>query len=214
MTIEYLLSFIAAIILLVAYLIMVKNKEFWLTMLFFCVPIVNLGYTLMAGAKTLSFALFGNDVAYLGSVFLCMCMFLTIVKLCGFGVRRVHVISCIAAGLAMFFIVASTNVLHLYYESVTLTMVDGSAKLVKVYGPLHPLYVVYLVGYFVIMLATIIHSAVNRKIGKPKLAGFIAAVVCSNIVVWLIEKFISWNFEMLSVTYIISEVLLLLVWWM
>ena len=32
--------------------------------------------------------------------------------------------------------------------------------------------------------------------------------------VWLIEKFIHWDFEFLSVSYIISELLLLLVYWM
>ena len=44
--------------------------------------------------------------------------------------------------------------------------------------------------------------------------GIIAGVVCSNITVWLFEKFVSWEFEFLAVTYIISELLLLLVYWM
>ena len=95
-----------------------------------------------------------------------------------------------------------------------MTTVGGSAKLVKVYGPLHTLYAVYLVGYFVVMIATIIHSVTINKIGNPKFAGFIAGVVCGNILVWLLEKFISWDYEMLSATYIISEILLLLVYWM
>ena len=73
MTIGYLISLVFAIGLLVAYLVMVKNKEFWLTMLYVCVSVVNLGYTLLSMADTLEFALFGNDVAYLGSVFLSMC---------------------------------------------------------------------------------------------------------------------------------------------
>jgi DNA-binding CsgD family transcriptional regulator len=39
-------------------------------------------------------------------------------------------------------------------------------------------------------------------------------VVCGNITVWLFEKFINWEFEFLSVTYLASELLLLLVYWM
>ena len=214
MTIGYLISFLLAVGLLVAYCVMVKNKEFWLTMLYICVSIVNLGYTLLSAAKTLEFALLGNDVAYLGSVFLSMCMFLTILRLCGFKIKKALVISCLLLGAVMFSIVALTDLIPWYYTSVSLEMIDGSAKLVKEYGPLHPVYTVYLVGYFVAMIVTIIHSARRNKIGDRKFAGFIAGVVCSNIIVWIFEKFVRWDYEFLSLTYIASEIILLLVYWM
>ena len=59
-----------------------------------------------------------------------------------------------------------------------------------------------------------INSIRKKKIGDTKLAGFIAAIVCINIVVWLFEKMINWEYEFLSVTYIASEFLLLIVYWM
>ena len=214
MTIEYMISFLASVGLLIAYLAMVKNKEFWLTMLYCCVPVVNLGYILLSMAKTIGFALFANDVIYLGSVFLSMCMFLTIVRLCGFDIKRRCVAVCITLGVLMFAVVASSPMIPIYYKSVAIKTVEGSVKLVKEYGVLHNLYVLYLVGYFAAMIAAIIHSVKLGKIGKTKFAGFLAGVVCGNIVVWLFEKFIDWNFEFLSVTYIISELLLLLVYWM
>ena len=114
----------------------------------------------------------------------------------------------------MFAIVASSPILPLYYKSVDIEMIDGAAKLVKEYGVLHPVYLVYLLGYFAAMIGTIIHSVRRKKIGNPKLAGFIAAIVCSNIVMWLFEKMVNWEYEFLSVTYISSEFLLLIVYWM
>jgi DNA-binding CsgD family transcriptional regulator len=114
----------------------------------------------------------------------------------------------------MFAIIASSPMLPLYYKSVDIVIIDGAGKLVKEYGALHPVYMVYLLGYFAAMIGTIIHSVRKKKIGKPKLAGFIAAVVCSNLAVWLLEKLVSWEYEFLSVTYIGSELLLLLVYWM
>ena len=214
MTIGYIISFLFSIGLLIAYCILVKNKEIWMTMLYVCVSIVNLGYTLLSVAKTLEIALLGNDVAYLGSVFLSMCMFLTIVRLCGFNVKKVHVIIGVTLGVLMFSIVALTDLIPWYYKSVALEMIDGSAKLVKEYGPLHPVYTVYLIGYFVVMIGTIVHSARINKMGDTKFAGFIAGVVCGNIIVWLFEKFVSWEYEFLSLTYIASEIMLLLVYWM
>ena len=214
MTVGYAICLTAAVGLLIAYLLMVKDKEFWLTMLHVCVAVVNLGYLLMSLANTVEFAVFGNDVAYLGSVFLSMCMFLTIVRLCGFEIKKAHVITCVSLGVVMFAIVASSPMLPLYYKSVDIEMIDGAAKLVKEYGVLHPVCFVYLLGYFAAMIGTIIHSVRRKKIGDTKLAGFIAAIVCINIVVWLFEKMINWEYEFLSVTYIASEFLLLIVYWM
>ena len=214
MEIGYAICLIAAVGLLIAYLLMVKDKEFWLTMLYISIAVVNLGYLLISLANTVGFALFANDVAYLGSVFLSAFMFLTIIRLCGFEIGKAHVITCVSLGALMFAIVASAPMLPLYYKSVDIEMIDGAAKLVKEYGVLHPFYMVYLLGYFAAMIGTIIHSVRKKKIAKPKLAGFIAAIVCSNIVVWLFEKMINWEYEFLSVTYIASEFLLLIVYWM
>ena len=214
MEIGYSICLIAAVGLLIAYIFAVKNKEFWLTTLFCCVPVVNLGYLLMSLSNTVEFAVFGNDVAYLGSVFLSMCMFLTIVRLCGFEIKKTHVITCVSLAVVMFAIIVSSPMLPLYYKSVDIEMIDGAAKLVKEYGVLHPVYLVYLLGYFAAMIATIVHSVKIKKMGRPKLAGFIAAIVCSNLIVWLFEKLVSWEYEFLSVTYVISELLLVVVYWM
>ena len=214
MTTGYAICLIAAVGLLIAYSVIVKNKEFWLTMLHVCVSVVNLGYLIMSLANTVEFAVFGNDVAYLGSVFLSMCMFLTIVRLCGFEIKKSHVITCVSLGAVMFAVIASSPMLPLYYKSVDIEMIDGAAKLVKEYGVLHPVYLFYLLGYFASMIGTIIHSVRKKKLGKPKLAVFIAAIVCGNLVIWLFEKMVRWEYEFLSVTYIISEFLLLSVYWM
>lgn len=214
MTIEYSITFALAVGLLIAYLLLVNEKELWLTTLYICIAVVNMGYLLMSVAKNVGFAVFANDITYLGSVFLSICMLFTIVKLCGFHIKKWHLIGCLTSALVMFFIVASSPMLPLYYKSVAIEMIDGSAKLVKEYGPLHNLYLIYLLFYFGAMITTIIYSLKRKKPGATKFAGFIAGIVCSNILIWLFEKFINWDFEFLSVSYIISELLLLLVYWM
>ena len=214
MTIGYLICFIASVGLLVAYTLLMKKREFWLTMLHVCVIIVNLGYFLTSIAKNVEFAIFGNDVTYLGSAFLCMCMLLTIIRLCGFEVKKKYVITCLSLGIIMFAIIASSPMIPLYYTSVDIKNIEEATKLVKEYGVLHPVYTVYLITYFVAMIVTIIHSIRKKKIGKPRFAGFIAAIVGMNIAVWLFEKFVNWEYEFLSVIYVGSELLLIFVYWM
>ena len=88
MTIGYAITLAFAVGLAVAYFAIVKIREFWLSLLYVCVAVVNLGYLLLSMARGIEFAIFANDVAYLGSVFLSMCMLLAIVRLCGFEIGR------------------------------------------------------------------------------------------------------------------------------
>ncbi len=214
MIIEYGITLTLSVGLLIAYFAVVQKREFWLSLLYVSVAVVNLGYLLLSAARSLEFAILANDVVYLGSVYLSLCMLFTVVKLCGFAVKRTHVILCVSLSTLMFLITATVGFLPWYYETVSLEIVRGAARLVKTYGPLHPVYLVYLLGSFAAMITVIVCSVRKRVVASQKLAGLIAGLVCGNLLVWLFEKFINWEFEFLSVTYIISELLLLLVYWM
>ena len=210
----YAIMAIIATILLICYFSLVHKKEPWLLLLYSCVAVVNIGYFLLSVSKTLAFAIFANDVAYFGSVFLSMSMLLTIVKLCGFKIGKKLVIALVVIGFVMFLIVATVGILPWYYKEVELIFVEGAAKLKKVHGVLHPLYLVYLVGYFAAMVACILQSIRKKMIASQRHASLIAAIVFGNIAVWFVEKFIPWDFEFLSVSYIFSEIILLALYWM
>ena len=214
MIITYAIMAIIATILLVGYFALVRQKEPWLLLLYVCVTIVNVGYFLLSISKTVGFAIFANDIAYLGSVFLSMSMLLTIVKLCGFEIKKNLIITLGSIGILMFLIVATVGILPWYYKEVELVFVDGAAKLKKVYGVLHPLYLIYLIGYFSAMVACIVQSIRKKMIASQRHAALIAAIVFGNIAVWFVEKFIPWDFEFLSVSYIFSEIILLGLYWM
>lgn len=214
MIITYAVMALIALVLLIGYLIFVRKKEPWLLLLYLCVTVVNTGYFLLSAARTVGFAVFANDLAYLGSVFLSMSMLLTIVRLCGFEVKKKLVITLIVCGALMFGIVATTGFLPWYYQKVSLVFVDGAAKLSKVYGVLHPIYLVYLLAYFLAMVFCIVQSVRQKKIASQRHASFLVAIVFGNLTVWLVEKFIPWEFEFLSVSYLFSELILLGLYWM
>ena len=205
---------VIATVLMIGYIALVRKKEPWLLLLYICVTVVNVGYFLLSVSNTVTFAIIANDIAYFGSVFLSMSMLLTIIRLCGFEVKNKLVITLSVIGLAMFAIIATVGILPWYYKEVSLTVVDGAAKLQKVYGVLHPMYLVYLVGYFAAMVACIVQSIRKKMIASQRHASLIAAIVFGNIAVWFVEKFIPWDFEFLSVSYIFSEIVLLGLYWM
>lgn len=214
MIITYAIMAVIATILLIGYTVLVRKKEPWLLLLYICVTVVNAGYFLLSISSNVTFAIFANDIAYLGSVFLSMSMLLTIVRLCGFDIKKKLVITLSIVGFVMFAIIATSGILPWYYKEVTLTYVDGAAKLQKIYGVLHPMYLIYLLSYFSAMVACIIQSIRKKMIASQRYAVLIAAIVFGNLAVWFIEKFIPWNFEFLSVSYLFSEVVLLGLYWM
>ena len=203
-----------ALLLLLGYCIFVQKKENWLLLLYICVAIVNLGYFLLSISPTLEFALFANKIAYLGSVFLSTCMLMTIIKLCGFQYKKALPISLIIVGVVMFSIVCTTGFLPWYYKEVSLVFVDGAAKLKKVYGVLHPTYLVYLLLYFCAMICCIFVSRKKQLLASRKHAALMTAIVFGNILVWFVEKFIPWDFEFLSLSYLFSEIVFLGLYWM
>ena len=98
MIIGYSITTGLSIILFVLYKKLIKKKEFWLSLLFACITVVNVGYLMLSLAKSVEFAIVANDVAYLGSVFLSTCMLFTILKLCGFKVTKPLAITLFVVG--------------------------------------------------------------------------------------------------------------------
>jgi len=213
MIIGYGITTALSVLFFVLYKILVKKREFWLSLLFACIALVNVGYLMLSLAKSVEFAIFANDVAYLGSVFLSTCMFLTIVKLCGFTVKKRTLIILLSLGVGMFLIVATSGILPWYYKSVAIESINGATVLKKDYGVLHPVYLVYLVLYFMAMLTTIIHSIVKKHVAAQKFSVVMLGIVLINLFIWFIEKFGKWEFEFLSVSYIFSEILFVLLYW-
>lgn len=208
--------FLLSLVLIPLYFALVRKKqdEPWLLVLFISVSIVNLGYTLIAFAKTVEFALFSNKVAYLGQVMMPLCMFMLISKRCGYKYKKWIVGVLIGAAAAMLAIVCTAGYLDIYYTGATIESVAGATVLRKEYGILHPANLIYVVAYFIAMLSVLSVSLSKRKAASQKHACILLAIVVGNIGIWCVQKVIPWDFELLSIIYLMSSGAFLAVWCM
>ena len=62
------------------------------------------------------------------------------------------------------------------------------------------------------MIVTITYSVVKKKTNCKMQAIFLLIIVIGNMLVWLIEQFVEHQFEFLCLSYIINEMLLLLMY--
>ena len=202
----YLVLFLISLILIPIYLVSVKKGYIdpWFLVFIICVSIVNLGYFLISISSTVNFALFSNKIAYLGQVIIPMCMLIIITKLCGYKLMKKYIFILISCAFIMFTIVCTTGYLDWYYKSATIEQLEGVTFLHKTYGVLHPLNLIYVSAYFIIMVVTLVYALKKHKGLYKRQATFMLIVVAGNLGMWLIQKIIPWNFEFLSITYLMS----------
>lgn len=212
----YSMIFALSLLLPVGYYLFARKKqdERWLFVLYLSVCVVNLGYLLLSLSKTVEFALFANKIAYFGQVFVPLCMFMIISRLSGFNYKKWVKYALVGVAMLMFALVLTTGHLDWYYKSVELTYADGAAKLIKEYGVLHPVNLIYVLAYFVAMLVVICVSLKKNKSKSNKLVGMMFVVVIGNVGGWIVEKLATWNFEFLSASYFMSEFVFFFVYWM
>ena len=214
MAIVYSSIAVLSLLLLIGYFLWEKRKTKHMTMLFASVAVANIGYFLQSVSGTLNGALWANRLSYLGSAYLILLMLLIIMDVCQVERKPWMKGTLIAVSTAAFLLAASGGWNNLYYKAVDIVEINGMTRLVKEYGPLHTLYPIYLLSYFVMMVSVIGYAAKNRKLASPKYAVFLACVVLLNIGVWAVEQVIEVDFEFLSVSYIVAEVMLLLIYGM
>ena len=208
-SIIYAITSIFSLLLLFGYVCFSRKKDIWFILLLSYVFVVNAGYFSLSVSSELGEALLANRISYLGSVFLPLSMQILILNACNIKTKKWFTILLVCVGFAIFLIAASPGYLDIYYKSVSLAFVDGVTVLEKVYGPLHSVYLYYLVAYFASMSAIIIYSTIKKKIESNTNALILLVSVFINIGVWLIEQLVHINFEFLSVSYIISVLFML-----
>lgn len=209
LSIIYGITAVGSLLLLVAYGSLVQKKELWFLLLFSSVFVVNIGYFALSISKNLEEALLANRIAYLGSVFLPMSMFMIIMNVCELGYKKLLPGILLVLSVLVFLIAASPGYLDIYYKEVSFILVDGVGMLDKTYGEWHCVYLFYLVTYFGIMVVTIIYATIKKSVASNLHAIFLAGSVLVNIGVWLLGQLIHTDFEFLSISYIITEFFML-----
>lgn len=200
------------VLLSIAYLLFDKRKTRLFLALFGCISVSNCGYFLLAICNSLTVAKLANGMSYFGGAFSLLVMLLIIYNVCQMSKRQWLVWCLVGISIAFFALAASGDWLGLFYKSVSLENRNGMTRLIKEYGPLHSLYALYLAGYVTAMLLVIAYAARTNRLTSPKYTLFLLVAVLLNVGVWLVEQAINEEFEFLSISYIITAVLLLLIY--
>lgn len=199
-----------SLVIFIFYVSKNQTRNRYFALLYICVALANIGYFLLSISGSLPMALWANRISYFGCAFSVLLMLLIIAQVCGFSFSRLQLCVLIAISSAAFLLASTGGWLDIYYLSVELERVNGVSRLVKDYAPMHLLYPIYILCYFAVMLGIIIFARKMKKKFSAKYAFFLSVVVFGNIGVWGVEQLINIDFEFLSISFIATELLLLL----
>lgn len=199
-------------LLFIGFFLLDKRKNRRFLALFFCVAASNGGYFLLSVCNSLMVAKVANGLSYFGGAFSVLTMLHIIFDVCRMERKKwlFHLLTTVS--VLVFAVAASGDWLGLYYRSVAIEIVNGTTHLVKEYGPLHSLYAIYLGVYVLLMLSCIIYSRKTKRLASTQYTVFLLVTVLLNVGVWLVEQTIKEEFEFLSVSYIVTAILLLLIY--
>ncbi|MGN0665788.1 MAG: ATP-binding protein [Huintestinicola sp.] len=204
-TLLYMITFIAALIMLIS--LLVRNKRidtrFITISLLVC---VNTGATyLISISPDLDMAIAANQILYVGSVYSPILLTFTITKLCGLKLPKLVKHLTIAAGTMLLGLVFTIKYNKLYYTDVKLRYSGDHYYLEKLYGPAHKLYILFMAYLAVMMLVCCIYAFRRRKEISYMNVTMISLTGCTVIGCYIIEKLIDTDIELLSISYLAAS---------
>jgi DNA-binding CsgD family transcriptional regulator len=182
----------------------------WFVLLYTAIFLCNLGYFLLSISQNVEDALLANRISYLGAAYLPLIMLAIIADICVLRYSKTLGWTLFGISTAAFLLAASGGIFPIYYKEAAIRTEDGITQLVKVYGPLHFAYSLYLFAFFATMIVVIIRSIAQHKLTTYRQAATLVALVFVNIGVWFIEQFIHEKFEFLAVSYVVTGLFILL----
>jgi len=97
----------------------------------------------------------------------------------------------------------------LFYRNADFAIIDGYARILKDYGPMHSVYFVYILTYLCIILGTVIYAVRRKKVLSVNHCLMIGWIALVNVAIWIVEQFVPHSIEFLALSYVLNEMLLI-----
>ncbi len=204
----YLATFLISVVLIGRLLVRNKNVDSAVVVFAVLIMINNLGRFLVSTSTTLEVAILANKILYFGGCYLPVMLIVVMTNFCKIKVPKIVRILFVLIPSIIFTSVLTIGYNGLYYEKVELAFGDGYSYLVKDYGPMHPLFIIYTISCCVIYIAIIAYTIFKKKnvsLRMLMLTGGLGVLVAST---YVFQSLLKSKFEWVSVTYLFAVALL------
>lgn len=187
-----------------------KRFSVFLTLNFSFIPIVNLGYYILASSQTVPEAILGIKISYLGGYAHIFIMY-AIFNLCNLNIKKS--IKLILLGISTFFFLSSLSIgsSSIFYKSISGEIVGNNLILHKEYGILHSLYYIQILIYMVITICATIYAFRKKNDVSRCNLHYMLACEAIPVLTFFIGRLFHLKVDLLPLSYVLSEAVLLMI---
>ncbi|MBQ7781911.1 MAG: HD domain-containing protein [Lachnospiraceae bacterium] len=211
MTTYYAVMAVMSLVILITSLLFFTEKKlnYYILAILAIMAIGNAGYYLIATADTLSVALIGKKISYVGGCFIPPLMLSVIFKVCNISIKKWigNVLSLYS--FAVYGMVLTIGYNDIYYAGVELVKDGDATALIPQYGFCHNFFYVLLYGYLLIGVVILFYSLKTKNQVSRKNLWVLIGVEAMNIVIFLVGRVINPDLEVTNLSYVIDGFLFL-----
>ena len=192
----YISAFAVSVVLMLIYaFIYHRHFDVHISLVFILVPLSNLGYVFLSRADTPETAMIANKIIYIGSCYLILLLTLIVFSLCDIKLNRYVRLIMYLVCTVVFSFTLQIGENELYYKSVEYKVENGSAVLVKEYGPLHKFFYAMVIIYFLMGIAAIAYSYFKNNQVSRKFIYLLALPEALSVFSFFVGRKLSKTFD-------------------
>ena len=187
-----------------------KRFSVFLTLNFALIPVVNLGYYIIAASATLPEAILGIKISYLG-IFAHIFIMYAIFNLCNLNIKKS--IRLILLAISTFFYLSSLTIgsYPIFYKGLSGEMIGNNLILHKEYGILHTFYYIQLFIYMALTITSTVYAFRKKNDVSRQNLRYMLACEAIPVLTFFIGKFFHLRVDLLPLSYVLCEIVLLMI---
>lgn len=207
----YAIIFITSVIMTGLYAIIWRKRfSAFLTLSYTLIPIINLGYYIVAVAQTVPEAIIGIKISYLG-IFLHVFVMYTIFNLCNLNIKKSIRMTLFCISTFFFFSALTIGSTTFFYKDITGEIVGNHLVLHKKYSLIHTLYYVQVFIYLIITASATFYAFCKKNDVSRHNLRYMIACECISVLSFFAGKLFHVNVDLIPFSYVLSQTVLLII---
>ena len=209
-SILYLTLFFLSLIATYFLLLNVSNKRSsYYVVLFTLIAIVCLAYFAYSSATDSGMVLMANQFSYIDGTFVQMFFLFCVLDICGIQVKKSFGIPLVLGNIFFILVVFTTVRSGLMYKGYEIGFYNGSANVQAEFGPLHTVFLIWVIFNTLIPIGVIIYSIVRRKKISYLYTMALGILEAATVAVYFVEREFRIGFDILPCSYVFMEFIIL-----
>lgn len=209
-SILYLTLFFLSLIATYFLLLNVSNKRSsYYVVLFTLIAIVCLAYFAYSSATDSGMVLTANQFSYIDGTFVQMFFLFCVLDICGIQVKKSFGIPLVLGNIFFILVVFTTVRSGLLYKGYDIGFYNGSANIQPELGPLHSVFISWVIFNTLIPIGVIIYSIIRKKKISYLYTTALGILEAATVATYFIERAFDLGFDILPCSYVFMEFIIL-----